>query len=104
MHDLVQLSAPAEQAGERLSDVLAQCVQDNISECVTLGAIVAALGERSIETLLLCPRASHGGAVGLFERDGIVVTLGLAVAVAGLVIVTIASAGAADVLGHWWRG
>jgi hypothetical protein len=43
-------------------------------------------------------------ALGLMERDGVVVGLGLVAAVLALVIVTLASAGAATALHHWFTG
>jgi hypothetical protein len=43
-------------------------------------------------------------ALGLMERDGIVIGVGLAVAVLAFVIVTLASAGAADAVRHWFFG
>jgi hypothetical protein len=43
-------------------------------------------------------------ALGLLERDGVAVALGLLVAILGLVLVTIASAGLASSLYHWlWQ-
>jgi hypothetical protein len=43
-------------------------------------------------------------ALGLLEQDGVAVALGLLVAILGLVLVTIASAGLADGLYHWlWQ-
>jgi hypothetical protein len=212
VHDVVQLAAQADQPGERLSDLLTRCARSSASERVALGAIVALLGDRSIEALLLVlalpmalpipapglsatfgvpltivaaqlalgrrrawmpevlarrsltqaafvkmigyvlptlrqlertvqPRAEwlaagwmkvpvglvclvlaalitlpipFGNAVpgiavsvlalGMLERDGVIVALGLAIAVLGLVLATVASAGALDVLSHWWQG
>ena len=43
-------------------------------------------------------------ALGLMERDGIVIGVGLAVAVLAFVIVTLASVGAADAMRHWFFG
>ena len=43
-------------------------------------------------------------ALGLMERDGVVVGLGLVAAVLALVIVTLASAGAATAVHHWFTG
>jgi hypothetical protein len=43
-------------------------------------------------------------ALGLMERDGIVIGVGFAVAVLAFVIVTLASAGAADAVRHWFFG
>ena len=43
-------------------------------------------------------------ALGLMERDGIVIGVGFAVAVIAFVIVTLASAGVADAMRHWFFG
>jgi hypothetical protein len=43
-------------------------------------------------------------ALGLMERDGVVIGVGLAAAVLALVIVTFASAGAVTALRHWFKG
>ena len=43
-------------------------------------------------------------APGLMERDGIVIGVGFAIAVLAFVIVTLASAGAADAVRHWFFG
>jgi hypothetical protein len=40
-------------------------------------------------------------ALGLMERDGVLLGLGLLAAVLALTIVTLASAGVVDVLHHW---
>jgi hypothetical protein len=43
-------------------------------------------------------------ALGHMERDGVVVGIGFAAAVVALVIVTLASAGAVNVVHHWFMG
>jgi hypothetical protein len=43
-------------------------------------------------------------ALGLMERDGVVIAVGFAAAVLALVIVTLASAGAVNAVHHWFMG
>jgi hypothetical protein len=43
-------------------------------------------------------------ALGLMERDGVVIGIGFAAAVVALVIVSLASAGAINVVHHWFMG
>ena len=43
-------------------------------------------------------------ALGLMERDGVVIAIGFVAAVLALVIVTLASAGAVNALHHWFIG
>jgi hypothetical protein len=43
-------------------------------------------------------------ALGMIERDGIALAVGLTFAMLGLALVTFASAGVFDALSHWWRG
>ena len=43
-------------------------------------------------------------ALGLMERDGVVIGIGFAAAALALVIVTVASAGAVNAVHHWFMG